>query len=210
MIKMVSLKCPECGANLEIEERKQCFCQYCGTKIMLDDGSHTYTHVHIDKTREKELEFEEKRLAIELKRENANAKWKQFSVGTVMVSFLLAVLTFVLVKDDFNISFNFSIMLVASIIAVARVVKNESMLGVFFISIIFCGACLMFMVLRDDFDTTFTVAFFMAIVLNVAAGCIVEETKTEAGKRNSYDRGCGTDVSNRYRGQGAAEDGKGD
>lgn len=172
MIKMVSLKCPECGANLEIEERKQCFCQYCGTKIMLDDGSRTYTHVHIDKTREKELEFEEKKLAIELKREMSNAKWKKFSVGTVMVSFLLAVLTYVLVKDDFNISFNFSIMIVASIIAVARVGKTESMLGVFFISIIFCGACLMFMVSRDDFDATFTVTLFIAIVLNVAAGCI--------------------------------------
>ena len=44
MIKTVSLKCPECNANLEIEEgRKRCFCQYCGTKIMLDDGSCTYT-----------------------------------------------------------------------------------------------------------------------------------------------------------------------
>ena len=173
MIKMVSLKCPECGANLEIEEeRKQCFCQYCGTKIMLDDGSRTYTHVYIDKTREKELEFEERKLAIELKREKANAKWKKFSTGAVIVSFLLAVLTFVLVKNDFDISFNFSIMLVASIIAVARVVKKESMLGIFFMSIIFSGACIMFMVSRDDFNATFTVTLFMAIVLNIAAGCI--------------------------------------
>ena len=173
MIKIVSLKCPECGANLQIEEeRKQCFCQYCGMKIRLDDGSRTYTHVYIDKTREKELEFEEKKLAIELKREKVNAKWKKLSVGAVSVSFLLVALTFVLVKDDFNISFNFSVMLVAGIIAAARVVKKESVLGIFFVSIIFSSACIMFMVSRDDFDTTFTVTIFMAIVLNIVAGSI--------------------------------------
>ena len=32
-IKFVSIKCPECGATLDIEEgRKQIFCSYCGTK----------------------------------------------------------------------------------------------------------------------------------------------------------------------------------
>lgn len=39
MVKIISLKCPECGADISIEEgHKQCFCQYCGAKIILDDG----------------------------------------------------------------------------------------------------------------------------------------------------------------------------
>ena len=39
-MKVVSLTCPGCGANLSIEDgRKQCFCEYCGMKIMLDDES---------------------------------------------------------------------------------------------------------------------------------------------------------------------------
>lgn len=178
MIKMVSLKCPECGANLEIEEgRKQCFCQYCGTKIMVDDGSRTYTHVYIDKTREKELEFEEKKLVAELEREKADAKWKKFSIGSIIVSFVLAALTFIMVKDDFNISFNFTLMLVASIIAIARGVKKESMLGIFFMSLIFSSACIMFMVSQNDFDITFTVTLLMAIVLNIAASFIRPKRK---------------------------------
>lgn len=38
------LKCPECGANLEIEDgRTSCFCQYCGCKIIIEDGKQEYT-----------------------------------------------------------------------------------------------------------------------------------------------------------------------
>ncbi len=44
-MKVKSLKCPECGANLEIEEgRSFWFCQYCGRKIMPDDEKQEYTY----------------------------------------------------------------------------------------------------------------------------------------------------------------------
>ena len=44
-MKIKSLKCPECGANLKIEEdRSFCFCQYCGCNIMLDDEKHYVTY----------------------------------------------------------------------------------------------------------------------------------------------------------------------
>jgi len=37
-MKIVTLKCPECEAVLEIDKEKDfCFCQYCGAKIILDD-----------------------------------------------------------------------------------------------------------------------------------------------------------------------------
>ena len=37
-MKLQVLKCPECRANLEVEEgRTSCYCQYCGCKIILDD-----------------------------------------------------------------------------------------------------------------------------------------------------------------------------
>ena len=35
-VKLVSVKCPECGAMLDIEEgRDQAFCTHCGAKVVL-------------------------------------------------------------------------------------------------------------------------------------------------------------------------------
>lgn len=47
------LKCPECNANLEIEEgRTSCYCQFCGCKIDLNDDTKAPTsnkNIHIIK-----------------------------------------------------------------------------------------------------------------------------------------------------------------
>lgn len=38
MITMLNLKCPNCGGELQVQsDREFCFCQYCGTKILLSD-----------------------------------------------------------------------------------------------------------------------------------------------------------------------------
>lgn len=37
-MKLKALRCPECGAKLEINnDREFCFCSYCGCKIIIDD-----------------------------------------------------------------------------------------------------------------------------------------------------------------------------
>ncbi len=70
-VKFTSVKCPECGANLPIEEgRKKIFCSYCGTQIiMTNENEHTYRHVDEAEVKRaeteqlislKELELEEK------------------------------------------------------------------------------------------------------------------------------------------------------
>lgn len=59
-MKVVSLTCPGCGANLSIENgRKECFCQYCGMKIMLDDESITYRTVDEARIKEAEVRMHE-------------------------------------------------------------------------------------------------------------------------------------------------------
>lgn len=57
-IKAVSIKCPESGANLNIEEgHKQLFCKYCGAKIILENDNE-YIYRHIDEAEVKRAETE--------------------------------------------------------------------------------------------------------------------------------------------------------
>ena len=43
-MKLITQKCPACGANLEIEEgRDFSYCQYCGSKILIDSEKKEYT-----------------------------------------------------------------------------------------------------------------------------------------------------------------------
>lgn len=77
MINLVSLVCPACGASFAIQEgQKQCFCAYCGTQILVDDGSKTYTYVHktVDEARIREADLTE---LLELKRMEAEEKKRQ-------------------------------------------------------------------------------------------------------------------------------------
>ena len=72
-IQLISVKCPECGATLSIEEgRDKAFCTYCGAKILLHNENE-YVYRHIDEAevttaetdrliRLKELELKEQEL----------------------------------------------------------------------------------------------------------------------------------------------------
>ena len=58
MINLIKLQCPNCNANLEVkDDTKQCFCTYCGTKILLQNDNEYYIH-HIDEARIKEAEVQ--------------------------------------------------------------------------------------------------------------------------------------------------------
>lgn len=74
-VKFISIKCPECGANLEMErDCKVMFCSYCGRKIMMVDENEfkydvTHRHVDVAKIREVEEEAEIKKVKERLKKE---------------------------------------------------------------------------------------------------------------------------------------------
>lgn len=57
-MKLISLKCPECNANLQIEEgRDKYFCQYCGAEISLNDYYSSHIYRKVDEARIKEAEY---------------------------------------------------------------------------------------------------------------------------------------------------------
>lgn len=64
-INLVSIKCPDCGAALDVEEgRKQLFCSYCGAKVLVDnENEHIIRHVD-----EAEIKKAESNQVIQLKR----------------------------------------------------------------------------------------------------------------------------------------------
>ena len=82
-VKYVTVKCPECGANLPIEKGRQAiFCSYCGSQIMLvDENEYKYkyevTHHHVDEAEIMRAEAELLRVKAESEKVAAYAKLKE-------------------------------------------------------------------------------------------------------------------------------------
>lgn len=96
-ISFISVKCPECGATLEIEEeRKQIFCSYCGTKIMIqNDNEHIYRHVDEAKVKQAEADKIIKLKQLEMEEKKQDAKERKIKLK-IKFSIILAVIGFVL------------------------------------------------------------------------------------------------------------------
>lgn len=119
MVKIISLKCPECGADISIEEgHKQCFCQYCGAKILIDDGTTTHTYRKVDEARIKEAEVEReirlKELELELydkqtKEKNQKLRHKYLNAA-ICIAILISILFMIvgkIIKNDACFDFSY-------------------------------------------------------------------------------------------------------
>jgi len=99
-----TVKCPSCGAELAVKDdnRDFMFCEYCGTKVRLDDYQETHRFVDEARIRESEnkKELELKRMEIELKQmEHAKKDEKMalmvmgfmglFSLGILFIMWIL-------------------------------------------------------------------------------------------------------------------------
>lgn len=59
-MQVIPVKCPNCGANVYLEEWKvRGFCSNCGSQILVDDGVQRTVNVSINQTKERELEIKE-------------------------------------------------------------------------------------------------------------------------------------------------------
>ena len=60
-VSVKSIKCPDCGAQLEIgEKRDTMFCNYCGAKVVLTNDNE-YVYRHVDEAEIMRAETEAKR-----------------------------------------------------------------------------------------------------------------------------------------------------
>ena len=95
-IKMNSIKCPECNATLPIEEgRSQCFCSYCGAKIIItNENEHIYRHINEAKVKQAETErlVELKRLELEEKKRKTETRIRILKIViTILLGIVAAV-----------------------------------------------------------------------------------------------------------------------
>lgn len=92
MITFIKLVCPNCGANLEVDSKlSQCFCQYCGTKILLHNENEQVTRI-IDEAGLAQQETERLRITLEkekLEHEEKN-KQREMKQGLWALFFFLA------------------------------------------------------------------------------------------------------------------------
>ena len=79
MKKIIQLKCANCGADLKIEEKREViYCQYCGTKMLLDDeNEHTYRYIDEAEIKRAETEQMVKLKELELKEKRQERSRKQ-------------------------------------------------------------------------------------------------------------------------------------
>lgn len=86
-IKFISVKCPECGASLSIEEnRNQAFCSYCGTKILIhNENEHVLRYV--DEAGVKKAENERKIIELNeiIRQEEKIEEKEKRNIGVVII-----------------------------------------------------------------------------------------------------------------------------
>lgn len=103
-IQLISVKCPECGATLSIEEgRKTAFCTYCGAKILLHDDNE-YT---ININDEAEVKYAETDQMVNLKRmefiEKAAQDRKHVRKLKIIISLALAAIGIVMMTAGYGL-----------------------------------------------------------------------------------------------------------
>lgn len=94
-MKIVSLKCPDCGANLSVDAgREFCFCQYCGAKVILNnENEKVYRHVDDAKIKQAEVERQVRmrELEIEEKESASDIKRKKLKFVAAMIAGLIGI-----------------------------------------------------------------------------------------------------------------------
>lgn len=108
-MKLLSMTCPNCNANLDNIDpsRKYCYCQYCGTKILIDDEvNRRETHIY-DEAKIKETESTERVKMREMDIEHEHSKQMNEILKYVLIfAAVLFVVGIVLAVFDVEIGYD--------------------------------------------------------------------------------------------------------
>ncbi len=84
-MELINIKCPNCGANLDVnQELEEFVCNYCGTKSLIDDEGAKITRIENAKLQARKNNYEQDMYE---KREENKTEWKE--VGRVWLILLL-------------------------------------------------------------------------------------------------------------------------
>ena len=97
-VRFISVKCPDCGAALNIEEgRTRAFCTYCGAKVLINNDNE-YVYRTIDEAGIKQAETERiielKRMEIAERKRLAEEKRKSIKLKFTVLLGILAIVTY--------------------------------------------------------------------------------------------------------------------
>lgn len=102
-MEIVEIKCPNCQGNIHITAgRKETYCEFCGSHLVLDDGNRVITNINVsrDETELKKLEIINERI----KKMEEQQKYKKIdwiAIESTVISFLLIfILTSLFGKGD--------------------------------------------------------------------------------------------------------------
>lgn len=117
-IKVNVIKCPQCGADLPFEEgKKQMFCSYCGSKIVITNENE-YVHRHINETGVKWAETVQKlgikKMELDEKRLAAAEKKRAFKIK---LSIPLAIVSLVFLGIGFTTEGSFALIMMGAVAA---------------------------------------------------------------------------------------------
>jgi len=107
-MKAITIKCPNCGAGVYVDEGKtRCFCSNCGEPIIIDDevDKHVNVNISYNKTRERELDQENQKYITVSKRIEAKiSRFRKvrknfFIVGLCCITLCILVAIMVRPKD---------------------------------------------------------------------------------------------------------------
>ena len=125
-MEFIGMRCTSCGAELQVDpERKQVFCSYCGTKLMLDDDSVEVTNRIIDEARIKEAEVRLKELEYAHERELRKEILEQEQKKAFRISLIVFACVLVAAYSIAPLRPLFAVILLCGLIAVISEKKGD-------------------------------------------------------------------------------------